>query len=196
MAPDLSGLERAALEAGLGALRARVVPADRRRGGWFRWTATELFVSERVLERLRPAEGAALLIHAVAEACRLAAWRRRVAPALGAGVALLTAGGAHLGASPAWLVPALFFLAVVLGLAGRSRALQQADDDAVLRLGDPELLVRALNTIHQDELRVGSLSLPARPDIHQRAERLVALHELRVPAGQRRLAAREPRRGA
>ena len=83
---------------------------------------------------------------------------------------------------PEWLA-GLGGSALLVGailIATRAGALQRADDLTVARLGDAEGLVRALNTIHQDELRLGKLAFAARPDIHARAERLVKKHRLRL----------------
>lgn len=177
---DLSGLEQAAARAGLPGLSARVVPHDRRRGRWFHWTRDELLVSERVLERLRPADGAVLVLHAVVLARRMESARRRAALWL---AALLAVWSATLWVLPDdWRVSTLIALACLLPfVAWPARVRQQADDEAVELLGDAEPLVRALNMIHQDELHIGGLTLDASPDVHARAERLVRIHQLRLP---------------
>ena len=181
---DLSGLMAVAKRVGLLVEAVRVVPPDPRRGAWFRWTDRELLVNERVLERLGPAEADVLLVHAVFEARKLDAARRRVAVFMAMAVALACALW--------WVSP---FLHVAAGLvvvvtalgcvAGWARARHVADDEAVRFLGDAEVLVRALNTIHQDELHIAGKKLNVRPDIHERAERLVKLHQLRVAPEQR-----------
>jgi hypothetical protein len=182
MTTDLTGLEQTAARMGLDGLRARLVPADRRRGSWFRWGAGELLVSERVVERLLPAEGQALLIHAVIEQRQ----RRRATGRWLLIVALLTLAGVVTVVSlPGTLLPALVtgaVLALVSWATLSGQAGVAADDEAVRELGDPELLVRALNTIQKDELHIGRWKGNARPDLHRRAERLVALHQLRLPA--------------
>lgn len=185
MTIDLSGLEQTAARMGLNGLRARLVPTDRRRGRWFRWQAGELLVSERVVERLRPDEGQALLVHAVIDLRH----RRRSTGRWLLIVALLAlAVGFSVSMSPAVLMPAIgvgAFLSFIAWATLVSRAGQAADDEAVRELGDPELLVRALNTMQKDELHIGRWKTNARPDLHQRAERLVSIHQLRLPPEQR-----------
>ncbi|MFT7462526.1 MAG: hypothetical protein ACI9EF_000866 [Pseudohongiellaceae bacterium] len=181
MTTDLSGLEATAAQQGLGSLRARVVPSDRRRGCWFRWTASELLVSERVLERLRPEEGQALLVHAVIEQRHLRrSWDRWFVVLVAVAVAVWFV----IPLLPYFwmLAPSVAFLVSLVALAVlRAAANEAADDEAVLTVSDAELLVRSLNTIQKDELRLGKLQGNARPDLHRRAERLVTLHQLRLP---------------
>jgi len=177
---DLSGLERAAERAGLPGLRARLMPPDRRRGAWFRFAERELLVSERVIERLSPAEGEALLAHAIVERRRLAFVNKRLL--LSAALLALAFGAL------AWLLPGLRglwvlgFVVLSLGsLGARTRAREIADDETIDLLGEPETLIRALNRVHQDELHLGGAKLKARPDVHRRCERLVSKHQLRLP---------------
>ncbi|GEM_PF-2568900 len=181
MTTDLSGLERAAAQLGHLGLSARLVPPDRRRGRWFRFAGRELLVSERVVERLRPEEGEALLVHAVIEKRhRRRGWERWLSVL---GLTALAVWGVHS------LWPSATTLALMLGLVLALVALAllrgqgsiDADDEAVVTLGDAELLVRAINTIQKDELQVGAWRGNARPDLHRRAERLVTLHQLRLP---------------
>ena len=181
MTTDLSGLERAAAQLGHTGLRARLVPSDRRRGRWFRIAGGELLVSERVIERLRPEEGEALLLHAVIEQRHRRRGRERWLSVLG-----LTALAVWLVYSfwP-WMTALALILGVVVGLVAlplfRGQGSIAADDEAVQTLGDAELLVRAINTIQKDEIQLGSWRGNARPDLHRRAERLVTLHQLRLP---------------
>lgn len=187
MALDLSGLERAAARAGLGTLVAREVPPDRRRGRFFRWTSSELQVSSHVLERLRPDDAAALLEHSVLESRELAR-HVRLSALMAAVLALALVATWMLAPSVApWLLPVAVLGWLVALAVGRAGAVQRADDLAVLALGDPEPLVRALNTIHQDALLLGGRRVAARPDVHTRAERLVRLHQLRLPPELRRV---------
>lgn len=166
-------------------MRARLVPTDRRRGRWFQWRAGELLVSERVVERLRPDEGQALLVHAVIEQQH----RRRSTGRWLLILALLSLGVAlSVSVSPGVLMPAIgagAVLAFVAWVTLVSKAGLAADDEAVRELGDPELLVRALNTMQKDELHIGRWKTNARPDLHRRAERLVSIHQLRLPPEQR-----------
>ena len=178
MAPDLNPLEVAAARAGLPGLHARVVPHDRRRAHWFRWDAAELRVSERVLDLCPPAEASALLIDAIVLRRRLArVWLRTALTLLVCGTVAGLAAWAG-----SWVrQPAL----VAFGLAGlyhfvrAGRARLEADDETVRLLGDPVPLVRGFNLMNQEELRVGRWRTKARPDLHQRAERLARIHRLR-----------------
>jgi len=178
MAPDLSPLEVAAACAGRPGLRARGVPHDRRRGSWFRWRDGELLVSERVLELCPPTEASALLIDAIVLQRRLTrVWLRTgfaliVSGAL-LGLALSTGSWLRTPALSACLFAVLFHFV----LAGRARL--QADDEAVHLIGDPVPLVRGFNLMNQEELRVGPWRSKARPDLHERAERLARMHRLR-----------------
>ena len=189
MAPDLSPLEAAAARAGLPGLRARVVPPDRRRAWWFRWDRSELRVSERVLDLCPPAEASALLVDSILLRRRMArVWITSV-------VALLSLAAVALWAQSAgsWVArPALVALGAAVAAhfvrAGRARI--QADDEAVRLLGDPVPLVRGFNLMNQEELRVGRWRTKARPDLHQRAERLARLHRLREAPDERLRAAR------
>jgi hypothetical protein len=180
---DLTPLEEAALRHGLPGLTARVVPPDRRRGTWFAWGRGELRVSEHVVDRCPPADAVALLVNAIVLARHAAAARRATRAwaagslAVAAALALLRPGG--LGQPLVWAVLALGLVsAVVLGAILRARATLAADDEAVGLLGDPTPLVRGLNTMDQDELRVAGRRWSARPDLHRRAERLARLHAL------------------
>lgn len=181
MTTDLSGLEHTAASLGLAGLHARLVPAERRRGRWFRWLQGELLVSERVVERLRPEEGQALLVHAIIDGRH----RRRVLERW-LGVVVLAVLGVW-GLASAWpgalwpiVVVAIVIEVVALALL-RGLGSVAADDETVRELGDAELLVRAVNTIQQDELLLGPWRRKARPDLHRRMERLVTLHQLRLP---------------
>lgn len=181
MTVDLSGLERMASRLGLGELRARLVPPERRAETWFRWDEGELQVSERVVERLRPDEGAILLAHMVIE--RRHRRRARVtALILTASLVLLAVAlASRWPGSLVQLVVGALVLAGLCAVGLRGRASVAADDAAVEFLGDPDQLVRTLNVMHQDEIHVGGLKTRARPDIHSRAERLVRRHQLRLP---------------
>jgi len=178
---DLTGLERAAERAGLPGLAARLVPPGRRRDRWFDWSDGELRVSERVVERLRPTDGEALLVNAILKRRRLAALRWPCAGivALCAGAALAVAS-ARPGAA-AWAGAVALVVSAVALVTLRARAVLAADDDTVALLGEAETLVRAMNWMNQDELHVAGRRLDARPDVHRRAERLVELHQLRLP---------------
>ena len=172
--PDLSPLERAAAGAGHPGLRARVVAADARRDRWFALRPGELLVSEKVLDRLPPPDACALLVNQLVRRARL----RRLAPWGFALLAVATASGGALfvaldGGLPgalAGLVPLL--AAAVFALTRRQQAVLDADDETVARLGDATDLVRALNTMNQDEVRIGSRRFSAHPDLYPRAERL------------------------
>jgi len=179
--PDLAPLELAAARAGLAGVRARVVPADRRRGTWFTWGSGELLVSERIVDRCRPEDACALLTGEILRARRV----RRMAAPFAAGVALAAAALAFLALRvelPAWarvaLAAACATLAVACWFALRLKAGLAADDEAVALLGDATPLVRALNLMNEEELHLGGRRLPARPDLHWRAERLVRVHRL------------------
>jgi hypothetical protein len=187
VAPDLKPLERAAERVGLPGMRAFIVPADPRRGTWFRWDqgAGELAVSERVIERCPPDDAAALLINEVLLARRLGGLKRGVrlgVLATGAAVTgsvVMTAGGdttsRAIGIAMLILLP---MLCLIFWLSLRTKAAFETDDETVRLLGDAEPLVRGLNRMNQDELVVGRFRSAARPDLHRRAERLVAMHQL------------------
>jgi hypothetical protein len=180
---DLTPLEEAALRHGLPALRARVVAPDRRRGTWFAWGKGELRVSERVQERCPPEDAVALLVDSILVERHMRGVRRATrawaggALAVSAALALLSPDG--LSEPRVWVVLALGLLSAgALALALRARAALRADDEAAARLGDPTPLVRALNSMNQDELRLGGRRWSARPDLHRRAERLARIHAL------------------
>ncbi|MGQ0553933.1 MAG: hypothetical protein ACT4PU_12035 [Planctomycetota bacterium] len=178
---DLSPLERAAERAGLSGRVARVVSADRRRGTWFTWSERELCISESVVERCRPEDAGALLTDEILRRRRLRGLR---GPAL-MGVILvlgLVAALTRLLELSAWVsvLLALGGLAVTAAVwsAARVRASLAADDDTVALLGDPTALVRGLNLMNEEEVRLAGRRWAARPDLHWRAERLVRLHRL------------------
>lgn len=181
-APDLSGLERAAGMVGLRGIRARVVPPDPRRGWWFRWSRSELRVSERIIERCPPGDAPALLVNTVLEERILRVWRWAWLILVGwLVVTALTGPEASLivlsetGRIEAGVITLLY---VVFMVVWRQRLRLQADDQTVSLLGDAESLVRGLNAMGKEELHFGSQRMPARPDLHKRAERLVAKHRL------------------
>ncbi len=176
---DLSALEAAAAKVGLAGLRARVVPRDPRRGSWFHWEGATLDVSEAVVDRCPPDDASALLVMTVLERRRLRALRARVVGAvvgalvIGALLAEFVGSGAGLG------VGALALVVVgVYAVYRRAEIWRQADDEAVVLLGDAQSLVRGLNRMNQEELVIGSVRTPARPDLHGRAERLIRIHRL------------------
>ena len=186
---DLSPLERAAELAGLPGLGACVVPHDRRRAWWFRWDRAELRVSERVLDLCPPAEASALLVDAIVLRRRM----QRVWTTSALGMLVVTAVAIWAQSAGSWVArPAWVALGVAVAghfmRAGRARI--QADDEAVRLLGDPVPLVRGFNLMNQEELRVGPWRSKARPDLHQRAERLARLHRLREAPDERLRAAR------
>jgi uncharacterized membrane protein YgcG len=182
---DLTPLEDAAARAGLPGLKARLVPPDRRRGAWFTRRGDVLQVNERVVERLTPPEGQALLVGTLLQWKHLARHRRRVVGLITAYAALLIATGRV--APDVLLATALVLCApvIVLLFVGWSRAMFAADDESVELLGDPEVLVRAMNVVNQDRLDIGGKRVEARPDLHRRAERLVDKHQLRLPPERR-----------
>ncbi|HEX5009451.1 MAG TPA: hypothetical protein VFY71_03545 [Planctomycetota bacterium] len=172
MTLDLKPLEQAAARVGLPGLKARVVPHDRRRGWWFRWRDGELLVDERVLDHCAPADASALLMGEVLQKRS----RRRAAlqslPVFALGLALCAAPFAFLiGMS------ILLLGCVLLGLL-RGLAVHRADDETVNLIGDATPLVRGLNEMDFEEIHLAGRILPARPDLHRRAERLVRLHGL------------------
>lgn len=182
---ELGGLERAAAAAGFDGLTARVVPPQKRRARWFVVAGSELLVNERVLERLRPEEGAALCTTELLRQRVLRPWRLGLplaALALVAGAAFV---GGGLLAPGAALLLALLVAPALYGLAS-----QRADEQAIATVGNPDLVVRSMNVMNQDRLDVGGKQLDSRPDIHARAERLVERYELRLEPGQRSAAAR------
>ena len=172
--PDLSPLVQAAAGAGHPGLRARIVPALARRERWFALRDGELLVSEKVLDRLPPPDACALLVNQLVRRARL----RRMAPwAIALLLVAAAAGGAlfvALDGGPAGAVAGVFPLlaALFVTVSRRQQAVLDADDETVARLGDATDLVRALNTMNQDEIRVAGRRFPAHPDLHPRAERL------------------------
>jgi len=178
---DLAPLEAAAARVGLTGVRARVVPADRRRGTWFSWRAGELLVSERIVDRVPPEDACALLIGEILRRRRLSG----LALPFGIGVALGVAALAAvlLSTDLSMLVRVLLVAATAAAAAAawstlRLRAGMAADDAAVALLGDATPLVRGLNLMNEEELHMGGKRLPARPDLHWRAERLARVHRL------------------
>ncbi len=182
---DLAPLERAAGEAGFPDLTARLAPPDPRRGWWFRVRGRELLVNERVVERVAPPEGRALLVVTLLQQRRLGQVRRTLlVSGIAAAVALVGLDEVA-PALVAWggvLVGAGLFAAAAVGW---SRSALAADDEAVELLEDPELLARALNSMNQDKLEVAGRTVDARPDLHRRAERLVTKHQLKLPPERR-----------
>ena len=181
MSTDLSPLERAAERVGLPGLKARVVPHDRRRGWWFRWGGGELLVSECVLDRCAPADASALLIDEVLRGRGLK--RAELGFAIGITAAIATALMPWFisGRSEPWVLLiafSMFASASALLATQRAKAAEKADDETVRLLGDATPLVRGLNEMDFEELHVAGKVLPARPDLHRRAERLVKLHRL------------------
>ncbi len=192
MAIDLTTLERAAARAGRVGLTARLVPHDRRRGDWFRVQGRELLVSEQLVERCPPEDAAALCMNEMFRLKRLARVRTSLLilavwsvsfPTLWHGLLNVDAGRPFIDLS-GWRWA--FFPGVALGFLAvwvynRAKASLAADDETVERLGDATPLVRGLNFMDQDELRIAGRRLSARPDLHKRAERLVAKHRLCAP---------------
>ncbi len=163
----------------------RLVAPDRRRSDWFAFPAGEILVSERVIERCPPAEASALLIDAILFHRRWVGVRRVLGGVAAADLALLVAGAVLLARGAGWVAIALviaggagLLAAGVLAVVSRSHAGERADDEAVALLGDPSPLVRGLNLMNRDEIRLAGWRLPARPDLHRRAERLARLHRL------------------
>lgn len=182
---DLAPLEEAAAKAGLPGLKARLVPPDPRRGRWFVHRGDSLLVNERVVERLAPPEGQALVVNSVLQWKHVASHRRKML-SLAAAALFLTAVASTI--SPGMTVLIALLTGVPLALrcfVGWTRAVMAADDESVELLGDPEVLVRALNTMNQDRLDLGGKRVDARPDLHRRAERLVDKHQLRLPPERR-----------
>lgn len=178
MAADLTGLERAAARVGLPDMAARVVPADGRHGWWFVWSGHDLQVSEKVIDRCLPEDAEALLMCAVLERKALRRWR------LGLGVAVVALIGGVFGLdalgvpqAALWSLP-LVLVVVAAAAIQRQRIRLAADDRTVSLLGDAERLVRGMNCMNKDELVIGKRRMPARPDLHPRAERLIAKHGL------------------
>jgi hypothetical protein len=199
VAADLTPLEQAAARVGLPGLKARVVPHDRRRGGWFRWRDGELLVSDRVIDRCPPEDACALLVDEVLVHRKLRGRLVRLlasclvcgllvaALARSEAAARETGGpeGGPVTASSAWYSSASLQVAVLFGLgigawwwASRTASLQAADDQTVGLLGDATPLVRGLNEMNFEEIHLAGKVLPARPDLHRRAERLVAKYRL------------------
>lgn len=171
---DLSGLEEAAGTVGLRGVKARVVPPDPRRGWWFRWNGSELLVSERIVERCPPEDAPALLVATVLEERRLRPWRWCWLL-----VAAVVVFGVWIDPGMAALEVAVYVVLMVVGMiVWRQRIRLQADDQAATLLGDAESLVRGFNAMGKEELHFGGKRMPARPDLHKRAERLVAKHAL------------------
>ncbi|MCB9899313.1 MAG: hypothetical protein H6825_15010 [Planctomycetes bacterium] len=187
MAADLSGLERTAARFGL-ALRARTVEPDPRTAAWFTVRGDELLVSERVLERLRPLEAEALLLLQLVRARALRRAGLRIA-----GATVLCTAAAAIGAmvAPAYALACFGgagLLALLLAMTLWSRASMAADDESIVLFGDADTVVRAMNMMNLDEIHVGGRKLAARPDLRARADRLVRVHELRLPPGMRHTA--------
>ncbi len=181
MTLDLAPLEMAAARVGLNGLRARVVPADRRRGTWFTWRAGELLVSARIVDRVPPEDACALLIGEVLRRRRLAGMALPFG--LGVGAAAVAIAAVLLSLEPGAVVSVLLVAATAAVAAAawstlRLRAGMAADDEAVALLGDATPLVRGLNLMNEEELHLGGRKLPARPDLHWRAERLARVHQL------------------
>ncbi len=186
---DLTPLEQAAAKAGLPGLEARLVPPNPRRGRLFQRIGHALLVNERVLERLPPAEGQALLTNSILQWKQLSRLRTGLLIYAACALGLGWAWAALTDGSYGWVewVGASVLAAgwVAYALVGWSQAMIAADDATVTLLGDPEVLVRALNVMNQDCLDLGSSRVEARPDLHRRAERLVDLHQLKLPPERR-----------
>jgi hypothetical protein len=174
---DLSPLEQAAARVGLPGLKARVVPHDRRRGWWFRWERGELLVSDRILDRCPPADACALLIDEVL--------RRRNARGLLTSSIIVATTGIVLSLlfrpfGPGWIIALVGFTLIPIArlVFRRARDAERADDATVALLGDATPLVRGLNEMNFEEIHLAGKVLPARPDLHRRAERLVRKYRL------------------
>lgn len=181
MTADLTPLEQAAARVGLPGLKARVVPHDKRRGWWFRWGGGELLVSDRVLDRCAPADASALLIDEVLRGRGLKRAELGFAIGVSAAVATGVMPWIILGRGEPWVVliaVGMFASAFALHAAQRAQAAEKADDETVRLIGDATPLVRGLNEMDFEELHLAGKVLPARPDLHRRAERLVAKHRL------------------
>jgi hypothetical protein len=181
MAVDLSPLEQAAARVGLPGLKARVVPHDRRRGWWFRWGGGELLVSERVLDRCNPQDASALLVDEVLRGRGLKRAELGFAIGLIAAVATALAPWLISGHAEPWVLLiacAMFASSAAFLAAQRTQAAEKADDETVRLIGDATPLVRGLNEMDFEEMHLAGKVLPARPDLHRRAERLVKLHRL------------------
>ena len=179
MVVDLSPLEQAAARVGLPGLKARIVPHDRRRGWWFRWGGGELLVSDRVIDRCTPQDASALIIDEVFRRQRQRAIVRLMLLVLGtASIAALVFVWTEAKWST-WLVYGFVTLSTLVSLSvARASCAQLADDDTVRLLDDATPLVRGLNGMDFEEIHLAGKVLPARPDLHRRAERLVRLHRL------------------
>jgi hypothetical protein len=189
MSADLSPLEQAAARVGLPGLKARVVPHDRRRGWWFRWGGGELLVSEKVIERCPPQDACALLYAEVFRQRHVRPVRNTVlALVLGVILAegifalLMVVGILDIDRLERWswylYAAGVLVVSACLYVAQRSRAIEGADDQTVALLGDATPLVRGLNEMDFEEIHLAGKVLPARPDLHRRAERLVRKHGL------------------
>ncbi len=188
---DLGPLERAAADAGRPGVTARIVPPDRRRGRWLRWSGDELHVCEHVIDRCTPEDARALVVQAVLEE-QLSATPRALALGLaGALAALLIVALASGDGLVAIALGAALLVLVAAWAAWRMALRLRADDHTVALLGDPVPLVRALNGMNKDEIHLAGKRLPARPDLHRRAERLAQLHALCSVGGDPVLPGRE-----
>jgi len=177
VAADLSPLEQAAARVGLPGLKARVVPHDRRRGWWFRWGRGELLVSDRVIDRCPPEDACALLMGEVLRSRRAQSLTRALVTVLVLILIPLPFGERNTASGWLFLVVALIAWAIAASYL-RSRTVLKADDATVALLGDATPLVRGLNEMNFEEIHLAGKVLPARPDLHRRAERLVAKHGL------------------
>ena len=195
MSADLTPLEQAAARVGLPGLKARIVPHDQRLGWWFRWGDGKLLVSDRVIDRCPPDDACALLLNDILLRKRLRSRRRPLwFIGLPAAVALVTLTPVQCAASMAsaegaaaphpWILTAVIislcaiFLFSLAWSAGTSLAWEWADDETVRLLGDATPLVRGLNEMNFEEIHLAGKVLPARPDLHRRAERLVRKYRL------------------
>jgi hypothetical protein len=176
VAADLSPLEQAAARVGLPGLKARVVPHDRRRGWWFRWGRGELMVSDRVIDRCAPADAGALLISTVLVSRMRRQFLLMALPLTG--IQLAVAASMRKFVAPWVWMSVWLTLLLAVWLVRTSLDRNRADDQTVRLLGDATPLVRGLNEMNFEELHLAGKVLPARPDLHRRAERLVAKHGL------------------
>jgi len=181
VAADLSPLEQAAARVGLPGLKARVVPHDRRRGWWFRWGGGELLVSDRVIDRCAPADASALLVGEILRRSGERRARIEFSIAIASAVAMALMPQLIVGHNEPWILlgAAANGMGAVVNLPlSRAKAAERADDRTVALLGDATPLVRGLNEMDFEELHIAGKVLPARPDLHHRAERLVRKHGL------------------
>jgi hypothetical protein len=134
-----------------------------------------------VLDRCNPSDASALLIDEVFRGRGLK--RAELGFTIGLAAAIVTGAlpWLILGRAEPWILliaVAMFASSFALLAAQRAQAAEKADDETVRLLGDATPLVRGLNEMDFEELHLAGKVLPARPDLHRRAERLVAKHRL------------------